>query len=556
MNQPLTIGPYEAGEFVARDAHASVCRVVDPKDGRTLTAKLCAPTGGPDARLLSQWHEEFADEARRLRLHGSDLVPIEATGRAGDLAWVVMDIPPGEFLAAVLGDQPLSTDRARAILGGMAAALDRLHGAGLVHRSLKPSNVIIANDGAVLFLDTLLLGRFAEAVVAGALSLDRVTCTAPEVVLGYRQQAASNRYSLAVLAYRALTGVWPYAAGNAIDYAYACVYQEVAAPSSCRAGLSPQVDAILARGLAKEPEDRYPTCGEFVRELDEALRQCEQVIEAVAADPAAEGPVPEWFEPATTVLELVPEPLPERLAPLRAVSEPAPRPEFASAQHNRIVAWPRAAQGEAEDVEVEHLEIEPLAVEETDVVGMEVERPPDEAVAPAMDLGDVGSDADERLGPLQVVMPEASETGEFEAVAVKRRPRSTVRGRLRALSARGRDLVAKLTTRVGSRRIPDHLMREAYLADWRGDAARSMSGTQEWTDPITPEWTLAVQPSAPGWLRIDGRYAGPAPAEIAILGRSGKRVLVELMRDGVAVATTELKLHPLMAKTWEPQESS
>ena len=64
-----------------------------------------------------------------------------------------------------------------------------------------------------------------------------------------------------------------------------------------------------------------------------------------------------------------------------------------------------------------------------------------------------------------------------------------------------------------------------------------------------------MHPAKPGWLRVDGRYAGPAPAEISILGRSGKRVRVELMRDGVAVAMTELKLHPLMDKTWEPEEA-
>jgi len=250
MTLPMRIGPYEAGEFVARDAHASVCRVVDPTDGRALTAKLYAPTGGPDAQVLSRWHDEFADEARRLRGHGRDLVPIEASGRAGDMAWVVMDIPPGEFLEAVLGEQSIPVDRVRALVGGMAAALDRLHSAGLVHRSLKPSNVVITDDGCIFFMDTLLLGRFAEAVIAGALSLDRVTCVAPEAVLGYRQRAASNQYSLAVMAYRALTGVWPHAAGNSIDYAYACVYKDVPAPSSRRASIPPEVDAIIARALA------------------------------------------------------------------------------------------------------------------------------------------------------------------------------------------------------------------------------------------------------------------------------------------------------------------
>jgi len=548
MTQPLSIGPYEAGEFVARDAHASVCRVIDPDDGRTLTAKLYAPTGGPDTRLLSRWHEEFADEVRRLRRHGDDLVPIEATGRAGDMAWVVMDIPAGEFLEAVLGDRPLPLDRTRALLGGMAAALDRLHVAGLVHRSLKPSNVFLAEDGSVLFLDTLLLGRFAEAVVAGALSLERVTCAAPEVVLGYRQRAASNQYSLAVLAYRSLTGAWPYAAGNAIDYAYACVYQEAPAPSSRQAGISPAADAVMARAMAKEPDDRYATCTDFVDALDAALRECEHPSEPAPAKPGLQDQLPdegrdevpalEWFRPATKVLELVPEPPADPPTPLRAVRDPDPLPTPAP-----------------EDATPDPVEATPNPVEATpDALEAQPDPAVDVVAAAAADLDEVELETDARPAPPEVVVPDPQEFDEFVAAPRKHAPRPSARRRLHELGTAVTSLVGKFTARARGRRVPDHLMREAYLADWRGDAARSSSGDQDWSDPITPEWTLTVQPVTPGWLRVDGRYAGPAPAEISILGRSGKRVLVELMRDGVAVATTELKLHPLMDKTWEPQE--
>ena len=542
MTQPLKIGPYEAGKFVARDAHASVCRVIDPRDGRTLTAKMYSPTGGPDPRVLSRWHEEFADEVRHLRRHGSDLVPIEAAGRAGDLAWVVMDVPKGDFLSTLLGDQPLADDRALAILGRMAAALDRLHAAGLVHRSLKPSNVIVTDNGATLFLDTLLLGRFAEAVVAGALSLDRVTCAAPEVVLGYRQRAASNQYSLAVLAHRALTGVWPHMAGNSIDYAYATVYQEAVAPSSHRASLPAQVDAVVARGLAKESEDRYATCTEFVSALDAALRQsglpdAMETVEPVVNDEAAAThpePLLEWFESPTTVLELVPEPPSTPPAPLRAVRVEAPRPEPVKM---RAVPMPQEAEPEVAEPVTPDAEATDVVSSTPEVTGVE------------------RGGAEDRAEPADVILPEPLEQSQDAAVTTDTPASRPLKRRLGGWAQGVRGLLWRLVPRVGGRRVPDHLMREAYLADWRGDAARSGGSTEEWSDPITPEWALAVLPTTPGWLRVDGRYAGPAPAEISIPGRSGKRVRVELMRDGVAVATTELKLHPLMDKTWEPNEA-
>jgi len=414
MTHPLRIRPYRAGDSVSRDAHATQRRMVDPDDGSTLAAKLYDPTGGPEPRLLSRWHEEFADEVRRLQRHSTDLVPIEASGRAGELAWVLTAMPSGEALDGILGGRPISTCRARAILGGVAAALDRLHAGKLVHRSLTPSNVIIGDDGSVLFADTLLLGRFAEAVVAGELSLERAICAAPEAVLGYRQRAASNQYSLAVMAYRALTGFWPFAAGNAIDYAHACICQEASAPGSRRQGIPPKVDAIIARALAKEPDERYPTCTAFVEELSAAL--------------------------------------PDTRASLSLAARPF------------------------------------------------------------------------------------------------------LRKRLRALRKGALDLLAKVTARARGRRDRDHFMPEAYLAEWRLDAARAGRAAQPCPDRRTPEWTLDVQSAKPGWLRVDGRYAGAVPAEISVPGRQGKRVLVELMRDGAAVANTELQLHPLMNTIWQPQE--
>jgi len=250
------------------------------------------------------------------------------------------------------------------------------------------------------------------------------------------------------------------------------------------------------------------------------LRECElgnevELADAVADQGPDQEPPLEWFEPPTAVLELVPEPLLEPPPPLRAVSE------------YEQVFEPMVG-----------LEVELVADDETEV--SEVAEPAEEAGLSAVA---------ERP---EVVMPDPPELDEFVAAPLYLPRRPSMQQRVRGLRERALSLLGRSS--AGGRRVPDHLKREAYLADWRDDATRARGGTLEWSDPLTPEWSLTVQPARAGWLRVDGRYAGLAPAEISIVGPAGKRVLVELMRDGVAVATTELKLDPLMAKIWEPQE--
>lgn len=515
MTVSLRIGRYEVGEFIARGAHGSVCRVTDPDDGSPLVAKLYPPTGAPDPDELARWHQEFGAEVERLRGYGQDMLRIAGAGRTGDLAWVVTEPPRGEFLSDLLGDESLPIELGLELLRRIAAALDAMHAEGLVHRGLKPSNIIVRNDGSIRFADTLLLGRFAEAIMAGSLPLERVTCVSPEVVLGYRQRAASNQYVLAVIAHRTLTGRWPYAEERSVDYAYATVYGAPAAASSAHTGLPVAIDPVLHRALSKEPDDRYATCAEFIATLDEALTAVDTApapdvsesepiapIESAALPPDSEEPRLEWFTPAKRTFEIVAEPVPESMAPLRAVGE-----------------------SELEIAAEVDVRADPDTVAEPDFVSAST------TVAPPAVL-ETPDDHVAALPPGYSLRPSLGQ-------------------RMLGMGRRLRDLVAGLVGR-GGRRTPDHLMREAYLEDWRGDAAQSVEIQGDWSDPITPEWSLNVEPAVPGWLRVDGRYAGPAPAEITIPGRPGARVLVELMRDGAIVDSTELRLHPLMDKTWAP----
>ena len=586
MNEAFLIGPYEAREFFARAPHGSVCRVDDPTDGETLLARLYAPTGNPDPVQLSGWHEEFAAGIARWQAHGRNIVGIRDLGRAGDLAWIVRDEVEGSFLEDALDGEAMSPGEALDMLGRLAEALDDIHEAGLVHRSLKPSNVVLAADGEILFVDTVVLGRVSEAVLAGNLPLDRIAYVAPETVLGYRQRAAANRYTLAAIAYRMLTGCLPHAETSPVDYAYACVYTAHVAPSTHDTALD-AIDGVMARALDKEPDDRYPTAAEFVAELRAALP---------AAEPApsqdAEEQEPEHLaEAALATLPLAPEPMDAAATAPFPFIVPEPPPDEAET----LTPAPRRAGAQAlDEVEIEWFEddapVFELVAEPVPAEPEPLREVPDFEAEDDAAEGFRGGDtepreavATERDAPLEATEPGAAlEPAKpdvaLDAAEPRTRPEPTPapnpvvespeiadlppglrggrRGGLwsnlrRSLSRWGGTVSNRVGTGLG--RAPDHMMREAYLADWRARTPVGQAVAAEADDPVAPEWSLRVETDEPAWLRVEGRYAGPAPADITIQGRAGQEVRVEVMRDGACVAEQEVKLHPLMPKVWAPE---
>ncbi|NKB88258.1 MAG: protein kinase [Acidobacteria bacterium] len=473
------------------NAHGGVCSVRAPSESRPLRARMYSPTGAPTTEQLDRWFSEFEEDVRRHRASSPHIVPICRSGRAGDHAWVVSEELPACALSELIARQALPPDFAMELLTEIAVALDTLHANDLVHRALRPETVLVTEDGEIRFADTLLLGRSAEAVMASSFSIEEMACVAPEVVLGLRQRAASNQYSLAAMGYRILTGAWPHTATTATEYAYATVYGEPATLSSQEPGLPEGWDVVFARALATEPDDRYSNCAQLVA----ALRVVAN--DELNVPPASAEPVLQWFRPGHQVFEIKPQP------PLEEAD--APRPALTS------VPDPDPVEPEPEP--------EPLR----------------------LPVSDVSTDTPE---PRPVTMPDPMSSAEALAAPTSPRMRDRIGRFLSYLRGRSPE------------RVPAHMMREAYLAEWRGNAEQSTLDEQEWGERVVPQWDFSVQVERAGWLRVDGRYAGPAPAEVTVAGRAGDEVLVELMRDGAVVDSTSLKLHPMMDKTWRPVDGS
>ncbi len=238
--------------------------------------------------------EREARAAARLSSH-PHVVTIFDVGEYEGAAYIVMELMTGGSLAERLTG-PAPPPRATALrwLAGAAEALDAAHAAGIVHRDVKPANMLLDEHGRLALAD------FGIARVALAAQLTRsgeilgtAGYLAPEQARGRPATPASDRYALAVVAFQLLTGRRPFPAEQDVAQARAHADDEPPAPSAVAPGLPSAVDPVLARGLAKDPAARWPDAGAFVRALGRALGSPVRPAPAVAeATAVTRRPVP------------------------------------------------------------------------------------------------------------------------------------------------------------------------------------------------------------------------------------------------------------------------
>src|SRR2546421_2390406 len=262
------IGPYEVIEQVGRGGMATVFKAYQPALERMVAIKVLPEFLAED----DQFRERFRREAVAIaKLRHPGILAVYEHGEFETQPYIVTEFVAGGTFADELG-RPIQMSRALAVLATVASALDYAHERGVLHRDVKPSNILVSKDG------TAVLGDFGLARMMATnerlTRLDMVVGTpeymSPEQCAGRDTDAASDQYALGVVAFEALTGRVPYHAETPAAVMLAQMQAPLPDPRGVNPSLSPAIDQALERALAKDPAARFPSCTAFVKALEPA----------------------------------------------------------------------------------------------------------------------------------------------------------------------------------------------------------------------------------------------------------------------------------------------
>ncbi len=253
----LLDGRYRIGERIARGGMASVYEATDIRLERTVAIKVMHPGLGDDDDFAARFVREARAAARLSHPH---VVAVHDQGTDGEVVFLAMELVRGHTLRDTIArESPLPPARALALLEQVLSALSAAHRAGLVHRDVKPENVLITTDGRVKVADFGLakaVSAETQHTATGGVLIGTVSYLAPELVLGARADARADVYAAGVLLYELLTGRKPHAGETPIQVAYKHVHADVPAPSALVPGVAPYVDALVARATARDRDQR------------------------------------------------------------------------------------------------------------------------------------------------------------------------------------------------------------------------------------------------------------------------------------------------------------
>ena len=254
---------------------AVVFRARDERLSRMVALKILAPGLAAD----DAFRQRFIRESRAAAaVDDPHIIPVYEAGESGGVLFIAMRLVVGGDLRSVmLREGPLPADRAAALLSPVASALDAAHSAGLVHRDVKPANVLVdARPGRPEHVYLSDFGLSKRAAAAAGLTgsgqfMGTAEYAAPEQINGRPVNGKADQYALACVAFEALTGAAPYARPEPMAVLWAHLSEPAPSLAMRRPDLPGGVDRIMARALAKEPHHRYESCLEFIDELRAAL---------------------------------------------------------------------------------------------------------------------------------------------------------------------------------------------------------------------------------------------------------------------------------------------
>ncbi|GGA68883.1 serine/threonine protein kinase [Pseudoclavibacter endophyticus] len=274
-------GRYEIGRRIGRGGMAEVYLGLDERLGRRVAVKLLNTqlSGEPDFRFRFRAEAQAAARMThptivRVFDAGEDTF-VRADGHELIVPYIVMEYVEGDQLRDLMLDAPLANDKIASYMSGILTALEYSHRAGVVHRDIKPGNIKVTPDGTVKVMDfgiARAISDTAGTIAQTTAILGTASYFSPEQARGENVDGRSDLYSAGIVLYEMLTGQVPFQGDSAVAVAYQHVTERPVPPSELNPNVSPAMDAVVLRALAKSPDDRFQSASEFRRDLELAVQ--------------------------------------------------------------------------------------------------------------------------------------------------------------------------------------------------------------------------------------------------------------------------------------------
>ena len=267
---------YELGEIIGFGGMSEVHKARDERLGRDVAIKVLRADLARDPTFYLRFKREAQNAAA---LNHPAIVAVYDTGEAevdgGPLPYIVMEYVDGETLRdMVRGGGPLAPRRAMEIIADVCAALDFSHKNGIVHRDMKPANIMINRQGAVKVMDFGIARAIADSsnpMTQTAAVIGTAQYLSPEQARGEQVDARSDVYSVGCVLYEILTGEPPFTGDSPVAAAYPHVRKDPQPPSNVYAGVPRELDSVVLKAMSKNPANRYQTAAEMRSDLIRVL---------------------------------------------------------------------------------------------------------------------------------------------------------------------------------------------------------------------------------------------------------------------------------------------
>lgn len=283
------VGPYRLIEQLGQGGMATIFKAYHPALDRYVAIKALHPALMQENNFLARFQREAQVVAR---LEHPNIVPVYDFAEHEGRPYLVMKYVEGETLKARLSRGPLAQNEIQRVIDSVGAALDYAHAKGVLHRDVKPSNVLLSQDG-VIYLADFGLARMAQAgesTISSDVMLGTPQYISPEQAMGQRDlDSGTDIYSFGILLYELLVGRVPYMADTPYSVIHDHIYAPLPLPRTRKPEIPEAIERVLLKALAKDRADRYETVGELVLAWNEAHQTSDS--DALGASAQVDAPV-------------------------------------------------------------------------------------------------------------------------------------------------------------------------------------------------------------------------------------------------------------------------